>query len=251
MRHGAEGKEHGVKNSFEGRRMKEFTFEELVTFNGKDGKPVYIAFERKVYDVSKSPLWSSGLHMNRHPSGKDLSGEISAAPHGPEVFERYPQVGILKKGPPEELKHLPPMLQNLLQRFPMARRHPHPMIVHFPLAFLMGSSLFILLHLLFRKPAFEITSFYLLILGAISSPFAMVTGLLTWWVNYRLKLTLFVKRKIQLSILLLILEMILIVWRGSDSAITDLLYVIFVILLTPVVGLLGYYGGQMTFPTEK
>jgi hypothetical protein len=23
------------------------------------------------------------------------------------------------------------------------------------------------------------------------------------------------------------------------------------ILLTPIVGLLGYYGGQMTFPTEK
>jgi uncharacterized membrane protein len=133
----------------------------------------------------------------------------------------------------------------------MARRHPHPMIVHFPLAFLMGSSLFILLHLLFKKPAFEITCFYLFILGAISSPFAMVTGLLTWWVNYRLKLTLFVKRKIQLSILLLILEIILIIWRGSDPTITNPLYFILMILLTPIVGLLGYYGGQMTFPTER
>jgi predicted heme/steroid binding protein/uncharacterized membrane protein len=252
MRHGAERIEHGVKNNFEGgEKMKEFASEELVTFNGKDGKPVYIAFEGKVYDVSKSPLWSSGLHMNRHPSGKDLTGEISAAPHGPEVFERYPQVGILKKGPPEELKHLPPVLQDLLQRFPTARRHPHPMIVHFPLAFLMGSSLFIVLHLLFKKPAFEIMSFYLFILGAISSPFAIVTGLLTWWVNYRLKLTLFVKRKIQLSILLLILEIILIFWRGSNPAITSPLYFILVILLTPIVGLLGYYGGQMTFPTER
>src|SRR4030065_1320830 len=185
--------------------MKKIPAEELASFNGNPGNPIYVAFQGNVYDVSKSPLWSSGLHMNRHPSGKDLTGEISAAPHGMEVFERYPQVGILKKGAPEELKHLPPVLQDLLQRFPMARRHPHPMIVHFPLAFLMGSSLFILLHLLFRKPAFEITSFYLFILGAISSPFAMVTVLLTWRVNYRLKLTLFVKRKIQLLILLLIL----------------------------------------------
>ena len=231
--------------------MKEFTSEELLTFNGKDGKPVYIAFEGKVYDVSKSPLWSSGLHMNRHPSGKNLTGEISAAPHGPEVVERHPQVGILKKGTSEELRHLPPILENLLQQFPMARRHPHPMIVHFPLAFLMAASLFILLHLLFKKPAFEITSFYLLILGAISSPFAMVTGLLTWWVNYRLKLTLFVKRKIQFSILLLILEMILIIWRSLTPAITNPLYFILMILLTPIVGLLGYYGGQMTFPAEK
>ena len=58
--------------------MKEFSSGELYTFNGKEGKPVYIAFEGKVYDVSKSPLLSKGIHMNRHPSGKDLSGEITA-----------------------------------------------------------------------------------------------------------------------------------------------------------------------------
>jgi predicted heme/steroid binding protein/uncharacterized membrane protein len=231
--------------------MKEITSEELLSFNGKDGNPVYIAFQGKVYDVSKSPLWSKGLHMNRHPSGKDLSGEISAAPHGPEVFERYPQVGVLKKGPPEELKHLPAILQNLLQRLPMVRRHPHPMIVHFPIAFLMATSLFIILHLFFQNPLFQITSFYLLILGAISSPFAMGTGLLTWWINYRLKLTPFVKKKIQLSILLLVFEIILIVWRSSSTNISNPIYFIMVLLLTPIVSLLGYYGGQMTFPTEK
>jgi len=231
--------------------MKEITSEELVNFNGKEGNPVYIAFQGKVYDVSKSALWSKGIHMNRHPSGKDLTGEISAAPHGEEVFERYPQVGMLKKGPPEELKHLPYFLQNLLQRFPMAIRHPHPMIVHFPIAFLMAASLFVILYLLFRSAFFEMTSFYLLILGVISSPFAMATGLLTWWVNYRLKLTHFVRRKIQLSILLLIFEIILIIWRGSNPGVSHPIYFILMLLLTPVVTLLGYYGGQMTFPIEK
>ena len=227
------------------------TSEELSSFNGKDGKPVHIAFQGKIYDVTKSPLWSKGLHMNRHPSGKDLTGEISAAPHGTEVLERYPQVGILKKGAPEELKHLPSMLQNFLQKFPTARRHPHPMIVHFPLAFLMASSLFVLLHLLFKNPSFETTSFYLLILGVIASPFAMATGVLTWWINYRLKLTLFVRRKIQFSILLLVLEIVLISWRSSQSQVFNPLYFVLVILLTPIVSLLGYYGGQMTFPVEK
>jgi uncharacterized membrane protein len=164
-------------------------------------------------------------------------------------------VGTLKKGPPEELKHLPPVLQNLLQRFPMARRHPHPVLVHFPIAFLIGSSLFILLYILFRNRSFELTSFYLLVLGTIASPFAMVTGLLTWWINYRLKLTYFVKRKIQLSILLLIVEIILILWRISNSEISSRgvhpAYFILMLLLTPIVFLLGYYGGQMTFPVEK
>jgi predicted heme/steroid binding protein/uncharacterized membrane protein len=231
--------------------MKEMESEELSSFNGRDGKPIYIAFQGKIYDVTRSPLWSKGLHMNRHPSGKDLTGEISAAPHGTEVLERYPQVGVLKKGAPEELKHLPPILQSFLQKFPMTRRHPHPMIVHFPLAFLMASSLFVLLHLLFKNPSLETTSFHLLILGVIASPFAMATGLLTWWINYRLKLTLFVKRKIQYSIVLLVLEIVLIFWRSSQSQIFNPLYFILVILLTPIVSLLGYYGGQMTFPVEK
>jgi uncharacterized membrane protein len=133
----------------------------------------------------------------------------------------------------------------------MARRHPHPMVVHFPIAFLMASSLFVLLYLIFKNPSFENTSFHLLILGAIASPFAMATGLFTWWVNYRLKVTLFVKRKIQFSILLLVFEIILILWRSSSSQISNPIYFILVVSLTPIVSLLGYYGGQMTFPTEK
>ena len=235
--------------------MEEMIPEQLVTFDGKDGKPIYIAFEGKIYDVSKSFLWPKGLHMKRHSSGKDLTAEISAAPHGPEVLERYPQVGVLQKGTPEELKHLPPVLQKLIEKYPMLRRHPHPVIVHFPIALLAACSLFVFLHLLFQNPSFETTSFYLFILGMISSPFAIATGLLTWWINYRLKLIYFVKRKIQLSILLLIFEIVLISWRMLSPGIslrkTYPIYLVMILLLTPIVFLLGYYGGQMTFPVEK
>ncbi len=230
--------------------MKEFTFEELQTCDGKEGKPVYIAYGEKVYDVSQSRLWSKGSHMNRHPSGKDLSGEISAAPHGPEVLERYPQIGILKKGPPEELKHLPGFLQTLLQKFPMARRHPHPMLVHFPIAFLMAASLFYLLYFVLLFPSLKTTSGHLLALGTISTPFAIATGLMTWWINYKFKLTRFIKRKIQLSILLLAIELIFILFLIGEIEISHYLYLSLMLLLTPVVILLGYYGGQMTFPSE-
>jgi len=149
------------------------------------------------------------------------------------------------------LKHLPTSLQNLLLRFPMARRHPHPMVVHFPIAFLMGASLFVLLHFLSKSPLLETVSFYLLVLGAIASPFAMATGALTWWINYRLKLSRLVKRKIGFSMLLLLFEIVLIAWRGPSVEIPSPFYFVMVLLLTPIVGLLGYYGGQMTFPSGQ
>ena len=129
------------------------------------------------------------------------------------------------------------------------------MVVHFPIALLMAASLFALLSFLFSKPSFELTAFYLLILGAIASPFAMGTGFLTWWVNYMLKPNLYVRRKIWLSCFLLALEGFLILWRGFCPSFSSHqahpLYLILMLILAPLVGLIGYYGGQLTFPPEK
>ena len=235
--------------------MKEMVSGELASFDGKDGRPVYVAFQGKVYDVTRSRLWSSGSHMKRHPSGKDLTREILAAPHGPEVLERYPQVAMVKapaEPPGEELKHLPPWLQTALQKFPLLKRHPHPMVVHFPIAFLMAASFFALLLLLHADPTLELTSFCLLILGAIATPFAMGTGYLTWWINYMRKPNRFIQRKIWLSFPLLGLEVVLILWRELCPAVFPPTihppYLILMLFLAPLVGLIGYYGGQLTFP---
>jgi len=162
-------------------------------------------------------------------------------------------VGVLKKGPSGELNHLPSFLQNVLEKFPMAKRHPHPVLVHFPIAFSIAASFFLLLHVLFGNPQFEITSYYLLFLSGVASPFAIVTGAFTWWVNYRLKRTSLIKRKMELSVLLLVLQIILISWRSftTEGDQSHPVYFTMMMILTPVVLLLGYYGGQMTFPAEK
>lgn len=53
----------------------------------------------------------------------------------------------------------------------------HPLVVHFPIAFLIGSALFYGLAWIFRKESLAITAFSLLILGVLTAGAAVGTGL--------------------------------------------------------------------------
>jgi len=53
----------------------------------------------------------------------------------------------------------------------------HPLVVHFPIAFLMGAALFYFLSWIFRNQAFATTAFLLLILGTLAAGAAVGTGL--------------------------------------------------------------------------
>jgi uncharacterized membrane protein len=53
----------------------------------------------------------------------------------------------------------------------------HPLMVHFPIAFLMGAALFYFLSWIFRNQAFATTAFLLLILGTLAAGAAVGTGL--------------------------------------------------------------------------
>ena len=75
--------------------MKKFTREELSRYDGKEGRPIYVAFDGKVYDLSESFLWQNGYHQIFHPAGADISGGLPDAPHGPELLDKFPVVGIL------------------------------------------------------------------------------------------------------------------------------------------------------------
>ncbi len=53
----------------------------------------------------------------------------------------------------------------------------HPLVVHFPIAFLVGAALFYLFALIFRSNSLATTAFSLLILGTIAAGAAVGTGL--------------------------------------------------------------------------
>ena len=76
--------------------MQQFTKEELASFNGLDGKPCYIAYKGKVYDVTDNVNFNDGSHYS-HPTGEDITEALDQAPHGDEVFEHVTVVGELKE----------------------------------------------------------------------------------------------------------------------------------------------------------
>ena len=234
--------------------LKEFSREELATFNGENGQPVYIAYGGKVYDVSESKLWKPGLHMQRHQAGTDLTEDIGGAPHGIEVFEKFPQVGILKpeKDPMDE--HIPDFLLAVFRKIPMLRRHPHPMTVHFPIAFMMLFPILNILYLISGNESFETSAFHILVAGLVFSPVAMLTGPYNWWLNYAGKWSKVIGIKIFGSLVLIILVLVIFLWRTIQPDILlqpsapRIFYMILCFTLPLIVTVLGWFGAKMTFP---
>jgi predicted heme/steroid binding protein/uncharacterized membrane protein len=236
--------------------------ETLAANDGRDGKPTYIAHGDRVVDVSQSPLWADGLHMGRHAAGKDLTSDIEAAPHGTEVLDRYPQVGVLVRV--ERVREgtvaapdLPKALQAFLSAHPFFRRHPHPATVHFPIVLVLCTTVFFVLYALTSNASFELSSFYCLIGALLFTPLAILTGLFTWWVNYGARRMLPVIVKEVLSFFTLADLVSLFVWRVLSPQVAaslsgwGLLYLLLVIAASPAVLTVSAFGGQLTFPLRK
>jgi predicted heme/steroid binding protein/uncharacterized membrane protein len=235
--------------------QKKFSLEELQEFTGAHGKPAYIVYEDRVIDVSTSQHWQAGHHMATHRAGQDLTAEIAAAPHGPEVFERFPQVGIMRNPEADEEK-IPVFLSRLFHYLPLLRRHPHPMVVHFPIVFMVSTTCFNLLFLLTGNRSFELTGWYCLWGGVLFTPLAMLTGLFTWWVNYEAEFLRQVIIKMVLSPLLFLLGIAVLIWRYLDPEIlvswkaVSYLYLGCLLTLTLMVSSIGWLGGTLSFPID-
>lgn len=244
-------------------KKKEFTPKELAAARGADGQPGYIAYDGQVYDVSASALWAGGEHMGSHRAGADLTEEMADAPHGPEVLERLTRVGVLKAAAPPAAKDVPELerpggkLEKFLKKFPLLRRHPHPMLVHFPIVFMTSASVFTIIYVISGVESFEVTGFYCLGGGVLFTVPAMLTGVFTWWLNYQARWLKPVVIKLVLTPILLLVGAAAFVWRWQDPGVLavlggiGILYFVLILLLTPLVSVIGWYGASLTFPLHE
>jgi predicted heme/steroid binding protein len=81
-----------------GKAVNNMTIEELLSFDGKEGRPAYIAYNGSIYDVSNSGIWLNGIHFFKHPAGIDLTEYLKKAPHDEDRVLRMPKIGIIVSG---------------------------------------------------------------------------------------------------------------------------------------------------------
>ena len=69
-----------------------FDPETLSHFDGKEGRPAYVAYKDRVIDMANLKLWKNGQHM-KHAAGYDMTDSLPKAPHSEEKLDGLPIVG--------------------------------------------------------------------------------------------------------------------------------------------------------------
>ncbi len=72
------------------------TLDQLKEFDGKNGRPAYVAVKGIIYDVTQSRLWRGGEHASSEGqawAGQDLTAVLDLSPHGDKHLKEFPIVG--------------------------------------------------------------------------------------------------------------------------------------------------------------
>lgn len=226
------------------------TLKKLQQYNGKNSNKAYVAYKGKIYDVSNSTSWDKGMHHGMHEAGLDLTQAMENAPHAEEVFDAFHVVDTLDEDD-EDDKHKIAWVKWY------RKYHPHPMFVHFPIALHLFAVGLNILFLFYHKPSFATAVFYSLFAATIMGVFAMLSGILSWWINYQLAITHIFMIKLSLSVITLILGMIAIdIYLDNPEIVylrsfPSLFYhgTVFITGITVIV--LAYNGGKLTWPDKE
>lgn len=140
-----------------------------------------------------------------------------------------------------------------MKRFPMLKRHPHPMTVHFPIAFCVLAPLVLILALVTGWTGFDAALLVILGAAVLFTPVAIATGLFTWWLNYaaaRIKPVL-IKLAATPVLFLAVLWAFIARLKTPDLLAhpgDHLGFILVVLALLPLISLIGWFGAALTFP---
>ena len=227
--------------------MQQFSEEELRHYNGQEGKPAYIAYKGRVYDVTSSKFWKKGSHFKKHFAGSDLTPEMANAPHSDEVFENFPYVGEFVT-----ISHTADESKKERYRRWYAAYHPHPMIIHFPIALHYFSAAADVLFLANPSANYEAAVFLSFLIATVMGFVALITGVFSWWINYDLVKSKPFMIKLYGASFTLVIGLVPIIQmamnsnipfeKGLDGFIYHSIIFVTVISITVV----AYYGGKIT-----
>jgi uncharacterized membrane protein len=140
------------------------------------------------------------------------------------------------------------ILRDLYRKF-----HPHPMLIHFPIGSLFLGAVLQFFFLVTNDSSLENAAFYAFIFGTLFELPAIGSGILSWWLNYNSALTSIFKKKLLFSIILISTSCFIVVTRffiadfSFQTNILSLIYNILIICNVPILAILGYYGGKITW----
>ncbi len=261
------------------------TKEQLKEFNGNDGKPAYIGYKGKVYDISKSDFWAGGTHMGRFKAGEDLTDSIDMSPHGEKNIFRFEVVDTLDDGTEKVADNdtVIPNAENMLsdmdkkmiaKRKWYRKNHPHPKLTHFPVG-MFGFAFFVqvLACILGGVSGTFLanTSYIATVFGTIFLIPAIASGALSFYINYNGFTNSILKQKMIGSIILLITGVISIIignielnsigyFAGNSNSIITVflqynplksIYSVFTVINLAIVTFIASNGGKITWPQDK
>jgi len=128
----------------------------------------------------------------------------------------------------------------------------HPMVVHFPIAFLVGAALFYLFAWVFRSEKLTFTAFVLLVLGVASAAAAVGTGL---YAEDGVMVSRSVRSHLlnvheQFMLTTLGVSIILAIWAGVGRLFPKTGRVFFILLFLVLLGIMSVgtdYGARMVY----